>query len=339
MGALRLCLLLAVAVAAASIAAHADALPIERDRASAGARGEVAVFFYSWYGTPALDGTFAHWSQNGHDAPTQIASAYFPSRGVYSSSDRAVLRQQLREIAWAGGTTVVVSWWGPGSPEDGRLALVAEEARAIRLRPALHVEPYAGRTPAGVAAQIHEMRARGITDFYVYDSTAEPTSAWAEALAGLEGVRVFANTALAGLAKTGGFDGFYTYDVYVYDGSSFPRLCRQARKVGLLCAPSVGPGYDARRATGDPRVRQRRRGSRYDSMWRKAIQARAPIVTVTSYNEWHEGTQIEPARAVGPPYVSYDGAWGLRGRAAERAYLDRTAYWADEYRARLARAR
>ena len=57
-------------------------------------------------------------------------------------------------------------------------------------------------------------------------------------------------------------------------------------------------------------------------------------MTITSYNEWHEGTQIEPARAVGRAYLSYDGAWGLHGRAAQRAYLDRTAYWVGRLRAR-----
>ena len=75
-------------------------------------------------------------------------------------------------------------------------------------------------------------------------------------------------------------------------------------------------------------------------MWRSAIAAGADEVTITSFNEWQEGTQIEPAA---PParrgayrYGSYDGAWGLAGRAAESAYLDRTAYWAGIFRARSA---
>ena len=114
-------------------------------------------------------------------------------------------------------------------------------------------------------------------------------------------------------------------------------MCASARMHNLLCAPSVGPGFDAERATGDTRVQGRANGKTYDRMWRGAIRAGADVVTITSYNEWHEGTQIEPASAVGGPYSSYDGAYGLTGRAAERAYLDRTAAWVRTYRDKVGR--
>ena len=72
-------------------------------------------------------------------------------------------------------------------------------------------------------------------------------------------------------------------------------------------------------------------------MWRAAIAAHADVVTITSFNEWHEGTQIEPAapsaRLGGYRYQSYDGAWGLHGVAAETAYLTRTAYWSRLFKA------
>ena len=84
-------------------------------------------------------------------------------------------------------------------------------------------------------------------------------------------------------------------------------------------------------------IRSRAGGATYDRMWRAAIRAAADVVTVTSYNEWHEGTQIEAAQAVGAPYASYDGAYGLQGHAAERAYLDRTATWTRQYREQMGR--
>ena len=142
----------------------------------------------------------------------------------------------------------------------------------------------------------------------------------------LDGVPSFANTPSPGGPRRGSFDGLYTYDVLLFDGVLFPRLCPQARRLGLLCAPSVGPGYDAaaRRATADA---ARRDGATYDAMWRGARPGTPDLVTITSYNEWHEGTQIEPARAGRRGYPGYDGAWGLRGPVAENAYLDRTARW------------
>ena len=294
--------------------------------------GEVAIFYYPWYGTEARDGQWQHWQQNGNHPPAEIASDWFPTRGPYSSSDVSVVRAQMREIAAMGVQTVIVSWWGGQSAEAARLPMVSRVAQDAGLRVALHVEPFAGRTPAALEADVNTFKAVGIRDFYLYDSTLIPDGEWAVLNERLTGVRLFANTSLPGKARAGGFDGLYTYDVYIYDGTSFPRVCASARRLGLVCAPSVGPGYNATRATGDDRVRGRAQGKVYDRMWRGAVRAEADVVTITSYNEWHEGTQIEAARNVGKRYESYEGAYGLTGRAARRAYIDRTTMWVKRYR-------
>jgi glycoprotein endo-alpha-1,2-mannosidase len=328
----RACLRLAVAtLAVAVVAVPADAVGGD----AAGRSQEVAIFYYPWYSNPARDGRWAHWYVERNGSPV-LATPYYPRRGLYSSSSPRIVEAHMAEIRTAGVDTVVVSWWGTSSPEADRLALVREAARRHRLNVAIHLEPYAGRTPTRAAQDIARLRADGYADFYVYDAEREPAREWAEALGTLdEGVRVFGHTALVGRAKASGFHGLYTYDVLTWRGRTFRRLCRQARAVGLLCAPSVGPGFDARLATSLDEVRPRLHGATYDAMWRHALAAQADLVTITSYNEWQEGTQIEPARLqAGRP--AYDGAWGRVGGPAERAYLDATARWTAAFRAGVA---
>jgi glycoprotein endo-alpha-1,2-mannosidase len=303
----------------------------------------VSIFYYPWYGTPAVDGQWLHWY--APDSTTlDVASNYFPARGLYSSSSARVVRAQMREIASAGVQEVVSSWWGWGSLEDLRLPLVVRAAHAAGLTVAAHIEPYRGRTIETVEQDIAHLSTLGITRFFVYRPFDIPVEDWASLRQRVSGVELFAETALPGRAARAGFDGVYTYDVLLSGGDFFPRLCKQAHKAELTCLPSVGPGYDAGRATGDVRVKPRREGATYDAMWQAAIQSGADGATITSYNEWHEGTQIEPARAASPgaaasaSFETYDGAYGLRGRAAETAYLRRTAYWAGAFlRSRVTR--
>jgi len=331
---LLLCVAAALALPAAAVSGATPSPPAQLD-------ARVVAFYYPWYGTPAIDGVYQHWSQDGHTPPDDIASSYYPARGLYSSSDKLVLAAQMDEIRGAGIGEIAVSWWGQGTPEDQRLPAVIAAAHADGIQVAVHLEPYAGRTVDSTVADVAYLRTLGIKTFYVYRALDLPIADWAAAMSELHqgGTVLMAQTALVGAAAAAGFDGVYTYDILTYTGDKFVRLCDEAHAMHLLCAPSVGPGYLARRGDGDPRVKPRRHGRTYDSMWAAAIHARADIVTITSYNEWHEGTQIEPAA---PPtrhgayhYLSYNGSWGLYGVPAETAYLQRTAYWTNVYRKTL----
>ncbi|HKI93528.1 MAG TPA: hypothetical protein VJ986_14595 [Gaiellaceae bacterium] len=294
--------------------------------------GTVAIFYYPWYGTPAKDGGWQHWNQNNQHPPRKIYSQFYPARGPYSSSSRAVVDAQMADIAAAGVDEVVISWWGRGSIEDRRLPFVLAAARKHKLEPAIHLEPYDGRSTASVAADLVYLAGLGIRDVYVYHPRDFTAADWTPVLAQAPpSIRLFAATDLVGFAAAAGFDGFYTYDFIDYGGSKFARLCAEAHAVHILCAPSVGPGYDGVRAGESASVlRSRRNGRTYDNLWAAALAAHPDVVTITSYNEWGEGTQIEPARAH-RGYLSYDGAWGLHGPSAATAYLIRTAYWSTRF--------
>jgi glycoprotein endo-alpha-1,2-mannosidase len=301
---------------------------------SSACAGTVAIFYYPWYSTPSQDGTWQHWNQNRHKPPNDVYSRFYPARGPYSSDDPAVVDQQMAEIAAAGVDEIVSSWWGRGSTEDARLPIVIAAARRHRLQPAIHLEPYPGRSPATVVVDLKYLASLGVRDVYVYHPRDFAASDWAAIrLQVPASLRLFAGTELVGFAAAGHFDGFYLYDFMSFGGGKFVRLCNQAHAVHLLCAPSVGPGYDGVRA-GEAVVLStqsaRRNGITYDNLWTAALAAKPDIVTITSYNEWGEGTQIEAA-APHTGYRNYDGAWGLVGPAADGAYLMRTAYWAGRF--------
>ena len=297
----------------------------------------VAIFYYPWYATPRVDGFWEHWDQNGHRPPTDVYSRFYPAGGPYSSADPTVLARQMAEISAAGVDQVIVSWWGRGSWEDSLLPSVLASARRHHLGVALHLEPYESRSASNVVGDLEYANSLGIRDVYVYRPEEMSVEDWIWVRSqSPPGMRLFAGTQLVGWAAAAHFDGLYTYDFVSFGADKFARLCEQAHAIHLLCAPSVGPGYDGRRAGEPPAGRGRRAGQTYDLLWSAALAAEPDVVTITSFNEWGEGTQIEPAEPH-KGYEAYTGAWGLTGGAAEYAYLSRTAYWTGRARSTAAR--
>ncbi len=300
----------------------------------------VAIFYYPWWGTMPPDLTWMHWNQNGHlPQYNDLASDFFPVGGPYSESVPSTLARQMSDISGAGINQIVSSWWGQGSIEDQRLSVVVPAARADGLSVAVHIEDYAGRSPQSVQSDINYLKAKwGINTFYIWDSQQYSAAEWAPYIKALSGVTIYATGdpgemqtgAFESFAVASGFNGIYTYEVYDEQASDFAPVCTQAHAYGLLCSPSVGPGFIDDRANNDTRYRSRQNGAVYDSLWAGAVNAHPDSISITSYNEWHEGTQIEAAQAMCIPnycYHNYNGAWGLSGAAASNAYLERTAQW------------
>ena len=99
-------------------------------------------------------------------------------------------------------------------------------------------------------------------------------------------------------------------------------MVAEARRLGLGAVLSVGPGYaDQRiRPWNAHSARDRDRGGYYSGLCRAALEAGPDALSVTSYNEWGEGTQIEPAAPGRPGYEDY-------GPAGPYAYLNLTSKW------------
>ena len=134
------------------------------------------------------------------------------------------------------------------------------------------------------------------------------------------------------------FDGLYVYRIdhrdFPQSWLKQPRFANQLRAVealghlpigGLYFADTIAPGYDDTRAVHaifDVRspqpafARDRRDGAYYAATFAVTAQTGGDFLLVKSYNEWVEGTAIEPS-------VTY----GDR-------YLDQTCQFANTYRTR-----
>jgi hypothetical protein len=167
-----------------------------------------AIFFYPWYSNPRHDGRYDHWAQGGHAPPFDIASAFFPMRGPYSSDDPHVLGAQMKDIADSGVDEVVSSWWGRGSQEDERLPAVMRAAKRRGLEVALQLEPYPGRTIDSIAADLVYIRSLGVRDVYVYRTMDFTPEEWNRVTRQPTGLRLFAQTNLVRFAAHAGFAGF-----------------------------------------------------------------------------------------------------------------------------------
>ena len=89
-------------------------------------------------------------------------------------------------------------------------------------------------------------------------------------------------------------------------------------------------------ASTAPCSRGREAGAYYDRSWREALECGAERVAVTSFNEWHEGTQIEPAAAAFTP--DRPGVTTYLAYPSPEFYLTKTAAWVEEFVAARRRA-
>jgi hypothetical protein len=100
----------------------------------------------------------------------------------------------------------------------------------------------------------------------------------------------------------------------------FQAADRAARAQGMRLIPNAMPGYDDTPLRGTERVTiNRRRGQFYRDYWRVAsefVGPDQPFLLITSFNEWHEGTELEPSTEYGDMYLrlTRELAAGLRKR-------------------------
>lgn len=149
---------------------------------------------------------------------------------------------------------------------------------------------------------------------------------------------------------SGGWDGGHDYScsAALEREEEWSDLAAQYEAAGKIFYFTVCPGYNKSRLTPgftDPII-DRGNGEVYERLWQEATKSKQPssVVIITSFNEWHEGSSIEPAVPMGFKtyeyegasikayrYSDYEGAFGKKGREAAFAYIQASSILADKF--------
>jgi len=317
---------------AAAVARAAGPVPARSDTRWAKVPHEVLAFYYGWYGNPDVSGRWFHWKNVDAGRHHIDESTHFPVLGAYDSHDPKIIDAHCREAAEAGITGLIVSWWRQGDFHDEGMPLILDAARKHGLKVTIYYEtvPTSDHpTPEGAADDLlylarkyasHPawLKVGGKPVFFVYGRAIGQLKVpgWETAIddftAKFPGGAVFLADRIAPDAARV-FDGVHTYNetgatqgksaeqIRAWAHQTFPKWVETAGPERIACVTII-PGYDdsVQPSRKRPRpITERFDGKTYETMWQEAIAARPDWVLITSWNEWHEGSEIEPSVELG----------------------------------------
>jgi hypothetical protein len=276
----------------------------------------VLAFYYPWYGTPfGPSKRWVHWD------PVNRNYTNTPALGPYDSKDPLLLRQHVEWALMAGIDGFISSWWGQNSFEDQAFRELLKVAEAMGFQVTVYYETAANKEQVlrdfrylldRYGASPAFLKWQGKPVIFVYGRvTFEqiPLLDWDWVLNGLQSEGRNAAFIGDGLSEELAyfFDGIHTYNVAGQSPVQVRDLYRAAsgvaKKRARLFAATVIPGYDDT-VIRTPGLRQsRRNGALYRELWQTALGTNPDWMLITSFNEWHEGSEIEPSREYGDQYL------------------------------------
>ena len=133
-------------------------------------------------------------------------------------------------------------------------------------------------------------------------------------------------------------DNFHSDGTFAYDADAIWTGKTFAKSNDYVNMIQVSPGFDNTKIGGS-KVIDRRNGAYYDDSWKEVAAQKPEWVSILSFNEWGENSQIEPAHETTIPgfsYLNYKGYFPTLTCVNDDArYLCSTASWVDKYKTQL----
>jgi hypothetical protein len=248
-----------------------------------------AAFFYPWF--PEA------WNQQGYNPFTN----YTPSLGFYDSSSISIIQNQIQAMTYGNINAAILSWWGQGSKTDQRVSTILDATPGSsnpNFRWSIYYENESQGDPA--ISQIENdltyiqsnygsspsfLRVDGKFVVFVYADANDGcgmADRWVQADNALGHPAYIVLKVFSGYRNCASQpDSWHQYG---------PAVATDEQKGYSY---SISPGFWKKGETA-PRL------ARNPDAWRANVQAmvasREPWQLITTFNEWGEGTAVEPAK-------------------------------------------
>lgn len=278
------------------------------------------------------DTRWRHWGVGDPNADNDSAdSRWTPNQGWFDSANPSVIETHLEQAEWAGIDAFIVSFWGINSYEfeNFKTMLRVANQKASKLLFTLYVETSRYRDlENSVAVERLKTELETIYDhftdeslipekeliwtkdgkpvLFVYVQSFINEEVWSSTVKYLDdnGKSFFLVADRPGSSPTlnRNFQGAHQYDVYAPTyrdryKETFLKIKNNAEQFNQLFCAGVGPGYDdtyVRPEANHPPL-ERFNGDTYRKSWENALSLDPEWITITTWNEWHEGSEIEPS--------------------------------------------
>jgi hypothetical protein len=247
----------------------------------------------------------------------------------YRSADPATIARHVREAKSAGIDALVQSWYGPGTNQtESNFAMLLDEAQKQGLRATVDFEvtsPFMPDLASLIAGLEHLRDTHAQHPAFLRYGNKPVVFFWRQQhLSAAQWVdlrnRVDPNRDMIWLAEgylpefLPVFDGLHLYSItWAVNTDPWYTASKMRKLVDEYKAENGGerywvattmPGYDDTHIAGRAGTfRYPRSPEYYRTTWEAAIDSSPEMIIVTSFNEWREGTMIEPSVTYGNTYL------------------------------------
>jgi len=291
------------------------------------------AFYYAWYGNPKGrmgNGRWIHWYSYGY-----YMAKNHPLRGLYDSWDEKVIKEHILEAMEAGIDGFVVSWWGPGSYETDTVYKMLRIIQDLKKEGkefyiTIYYEGYEGKANLKNVIEDLTFVLEEFSDnegflkinnqpvIFIYSRAINniPQDQWDIVLKEIRkkwnNVIFIVDSADIDFAKN--FGGIHIYNIcglktYPKMEAFLRTIDLNAKQRGIIHVMDIAPGYDDTYVRHPGFIVDRENGKLYEKLWELALDLNPDMIVITSWNEWHEATEIEPSIEEGRKYLELTKKW------------------------------